>query len=147
MSLRDRPQIAPAHVARHVDAPRSPLARNLVGRRCDNHVGGRVERDDAAARRLQPDLADRGHAVAHLRASPHHDIEHFLVFVDFPDLRALHECRGSTADIRRRHADELRFLRTVSHLDLRHQHLRLHLEVRDAIDRANRASNVLGLRA
>ncbi len=82
---------------------------------------------------------------ADFRSSPHDDIEELLLFVELADLRALHQRGCRPPHHARGQSERRRAVRIEPDLDLRHQHLGLHLQIGDARDLRHHAAYRLRL--
>ena len=98
-------------------------------------VGTMATSATSPSRTCMPDGVSIGRALnrrqvgPHRRHAPDDDVELLLPLVDLADLRALEQRRRSPADVAGRQAEALGRLGPQAHLDLRHQHLRLDLQV------------------
>ena len=141
----DGAEIAVAHVARDVDAPRSAFSRDLVRRRRHPHVCDRRERRVTTGRQIDRHPSQRKHVAPHVRRAPHHDVEDLLRVEDFAHLDAAQHGRHRVADDGRRHPDLLRPIAVERDFNLRNQRQRLNLHVGRASHAANGLSDFCGL--
>ena len=126
----DAAQVAARDVAGHVDPPRGPLALDLVRGGDDRDVGHVAERDVRPERRLDRQACRAAETSSRTFSTPQTNTSKiFWSLVHLADLRALDQRGRRPADVARGQAEPRGGLGAEPDVELRHEHLRLDLQV------------------